>query len=225
MNPIISSQIQEFRGSGFQFTANATTLIARIKTGSIIMIKKLSCLIICLLLSPTGHAAELAGVFVDDQITVENGEKLVLNGIGLREKFWVDVYVGSLYLTGKTSNIADILSSRKAWRIQMDFIYKEVDKEEFVNAWREIFQKNQSEETLAAIKDRLEEFFGFFDENLFAKDRYTYDYIPGKGTIVSKNNKVLGTIPGEDFRNALIEYFLGNYPADSDLKSGMLGLD
>jgi len=44
------------------------------------------------------HAVELSGVVLKDQVTAENGETLVLNGAGLREKFWIDVYVGSLYL-------------------------------------------------------------------------------------------------------------------------------
>ncbi|MDH3389472.1 MAG: chalcone isomerase family protein, partial [Gammaproteobacteria bacterium] len=34
----------------------------------------------------------------------------------------------------------------------------------------------------------------------------------------------LGLIPGEDFKNALLEIWLGNYPADKKLKKGMLGL-
>ena len=105
------------------------------------MIKKLVVLSTLLLLSPLARSAELSGVFVDDVIAAKNGDTLVLNGVGLREKFWVDVYVGSLYLTGKTSNVADILSSQKAWRIQMDFIYKEVDKEKLTTAWREGFEK------------------------------------------------------------------------------------
>jgi len=35
---------------------------------------------------------------------------------------------------------------------------------------------------------------------------------------------LLGVIPGEDFRNALVEIWLGNHPADKDLKKAMLGL-
>ena len=41
-------------------------------------------------------AAELSGVFVDDQIDTADGKTLVLNGVGLREKLWIDVYVGSI---------------------------------------------------------------------------------------------------------------------------------
>ncbi len=188
------------------------------------MFKKLVLLSTLLLLSPLSRSAELAGVFVDNVMAAKNGDTLVLNGIGLREKFWVDVYVGSLYLTAKTNSVADILSSQKAWRIQMDFIYKEVDKEKLTSTWQEGFEKNQSKEKLAAIKDRMEEFYGYFNENAVANDQYILDYIPGEGTTVIKNDKVLGIIPGEDFRNALLEIWLGNYPADSGLKSGMLGL-
>jgi len=188
------------------------------------MFKKLVLLSTLLVLSPLSRSAELAGVFVDDQITIDNGETLVLNGIGLREKFWIDIYVGSLYLPAKISNVADILSSRKAWRIQMDFVYKEVDKEKLVTAWREGFNMNQSKEVIASLSDRMDQFYSYFDQNAVAKDQFILDYIPGKGTTISKNKKILGTIPGEDFENALLEIWLGNFPADDDLKRGMLGL-
>ncbi|MCP4186021.1 MAG: hypothetical protein GY763_00295, partial [Gammaproteobacteria bacterium] len=110
------------------------------------MINKIFFLSALLLLSPLARSAELAGVNVDNVVAAKNGDTLVLNGLGLREIFWIDVYVGSLYLTAKTSQVGDILSSQKAFRIQMDFIYKEVDKEKLVATWREGFEKNQSEE-------------------------------------------------------------------------------
>ena len=54
---------------------------------------------LCLLLSmASATAAELSGVFIDDKISTAQGQTLLLNGAGLREKLWVDVYVGSLYL-------------------------------------------------------------------------------------------------------------------------------
>ncbi|MCP3689047.1 MAG: chalcone isomerase [Gammaproteobacteria bacterium] len=178
-----------------------------------------------LVLSPFARSAELAGVTVDDVVTAKNGDTLVLNGLGLREKFWVDVYVGSLYLTAKTSQVVDILSSQTAFRIQMDFVYKEVDKEKLVTAWREGFEKNQSAELLVRIKDRMQQFYDFFNTNAVAKDQFVLDYIPGEGTTVAKNGQVLGTIPGDDFKNAVLEIWLGNIPADKDLKRGMLGLN
>jgi hypothetical protein len=186
--------------------------------------KKLLVIGIIFLLIPSIQAAELSGVFIKDQVIAENGETLLLNGVGLREKLWVDVYVGSLYLVTKTDNVAEILSAPHASRIQMDFVYKEVAKKKLLKAWREGFSKNQSEETMTALQDRIEQFYSYFDKNVVAKDQYILDYIPGKGTTVTKNNKVLGLIPGEDFKNALMEIWLGNFPADKGLKLGMLGL-
>jgi hypothetical protein len=186
--------------------------------------KKLFLTGLIFLLIPSIQAAELSGVFLKDQIVAENGETLLLNGAGLREKFWVDVYVGSLYLVNKSDNVAEILSAPHASRIQMDFIYKEVARKKLLKAWEEGFSKNQNKETMKALKDRIDQFYSYFDQNVVARDQYILDYVPGKGTTVTKNNKVLGLIPGEDFKNALIEIWLGNYPADKGLKKGMLGL-
>ncbi len=177
-----------------------------------------------LFLSPNLQAAELAGVFVKDQITAANGQTLVLNGIGLREKLWVDVYVGSLYLANKSENVTEILSAPNALRIQMDFVYKEVSKKKLVKAWRKGFEKNQSKEMLGKLQDRIDQFYSYFDQGVVAKDQYLLDYIPGKGTTITKNDTLLGVIPGEDFKNALLEIWLGNFPADKKLKKGMLGL-
>ena len=180
---------------------------------------------ICLLLNSAQIlAAEVSGVFIDAEIKAESGELLVLNGAGLREKFWVDVYVGSLYLPTKSNDIGEILSKPESWRIQLDIVYKEVSQEKLLDSWREGFEKNQSPETLQQLQSRITTFYQFFNRNAVAKDQFRFDYQPGIGTRVSKNQQSLGVIPGEDFGNALLEIWLGNHPADKSLKKAMLGL-
>ena len=169
-------------------------------------------------------AAELSGVFVDDEIKAANGQTLLLNGIGLREKLWFDIYVGSLYLTDKSQDVAEILSKPGPWRIQLDFVYTEVASEKLLEAWREGFENNQNAKTLSKLKSRIEQFYGYFSSAVVAKDQYQFDYIPGQGTRVSKNKQVVGLISGEDFKNALLEIWLGNHPADKNLKRSMLGI-
>jgi hypothetical protein len=185
----------------------------------------LACLasLMLVLSSPSLQAAELAGVTVADEITLANGETLKLNGMGLREKMWIDVYVGSLYLAQPVDNVAAILAQPGALRIQMNFVYKEVSSEKMIKSWNEGFTNNQNAETLAALKDRIDAFNALFSDSARMEDVYTLDYLPGTGTVVSKNAQQLGIIEGEDFRNALVEIWLGNSPADSDLKRGMLG--
>ena len=106
--------------------------------------KKIYLILACLIMLPsTGSAVEFAGIFVKDEITAENGQQLILNGVGLREKLWVDVYVGALYLPRKMSRVPDILANNSALRIQLDFVYKEVSIEKLLKAWRDGFGKNQ----------------------------------------------------------------------------------
>ena len=186
--------------------------------------KNLMIALVLLLAAPLAHTAEKAGIHLDEQITAENGEVLLLNGVGLREKFWVDIYVGSLYLVNKNSNVAEILSTSNAFRLQMDFVYKEVANEKLLKAWRDGFEKNQEKNTLVALKSRTEQFYSYFASNAVKGDQFILDYLPGIGTKVIKNKKLLGVIPGEDFKNALLEIWLGNFPADSGLKKGLLGL-
>lgn len=169
-------------------------------------------------------AAELSGVHVDDEIDTADGQSLVLNGVGLREKLWVDVYVGSLYLPERTSDVAEILSAPGPWRVQLDFIYKEVSHDKLLEAWREGFENNQSAESLTQLADRIDRFYELFTASAVARDRYSFDYTPGQGVSVSRNGDELGTIAGEDFKTALLEIWLGNRPADKQLKKGMLGL-
>jgi hypothetical protein len=176
------------------------------------------------LFSALAHAAEISGVFVDDKITSAGGQSLVLNGVGLREKLWVDVYVGSLYLPKKSNDVAEILSRPGPWRVQLDFVYKEVAREKLLEGWREGFEKNQSPESLQQLQTRIDQFYGYFDSSAVKKDRYVFDYNPAEGTRIIKNQRQLGLIPGDDFKNALLEIWLGNYPADKKLKKGMLGL-
>jgi len=174
--------------------------------------------------STSTAAADLAGVFIDDEIRLEDGSSLVLNGSGLREKLWVDVYVGSLYLPAKSEDIAAILSRPGPWRVQLDFIYKEVASEKLLDAWREGFEKNQSPESIRKLQQRIDQFYAYFQTSAIAKDQYRFDYSPGKGVTISKNQQQLGLITGDDFKTALLEIWLGNHPVDKQLKKGMLGM-
>ena len=182
-------------------------------------------LALCLWLAAMpARAIEVSGVFIEDETSTESGQLLVLNGAGLREKFWVDVYVGSLYLPKKSSDVGEILIQPGPWRIQLDFVYKEVAQQKLVDSWREGFEKNQAAETLQQLQARIDQFYLFFDSSAVAEDQYRFDFQADNGTKISKNGQALGVIPGKDFADALLEIWLGNYPADKGLKKGLLGL-
>ena len=189
-----------------------------------ILMKNIMVALVSIFFAPLAHSIQKSGVYLDQQVTFEKGEVLHLNGAGLMQELWIKLYVGSLYLADKNSNVIDILSNSSAYRLQMDFVYHEVTHTKLLNGWREGFKKNQDEETMRKLKNQIEQFYSYFNKNAVKGDRYRLDYIPGTGTKIIKNKVLLGIIPSVDFKNILLEIWLGNFPIDSGLKKDLLGL-
>jgi hypothetical protein len=169
------------------------------------------------------QAGQLAGIELEDQITNSEGTVLKLNGMGLREKLWIDVYVGSLYLATPGHEASKVIEQTGPSRVRMDIIYDEISSEKLVAAWQEGFEKNLSPEELAKLDTSIKQFNALFSESALKGDRILIDYIPSQGTRVIKNDKLLGTVAGEDFKQAVLAIWLGDAPADEELKTGMLG--
>jgi Chalcone isomerase-like len=80
-----------------------------------------SAILLALLLaacSPIAGAARmtLAGVTLPETVDVERNS-LVLNGIGLRKKLFIEVYVGGLYLAARESSAAkSLVASNDNWK-------------------------------------------------------------------------------------------------------------
>jgi hypothetical protein len=189
-----------------------------------ILMKNLIITLALILFAPLVHSTQKASVYLDEQVTFDNGEVLQLNGAGLMGKLWINLYVCSLYLANKNSNVIEILSSSSAYRLQMDFVYREVTQKKLLKDWRDGFEKNQDKQTIIRLKNQIEQFYSYFNTSAVKGDRYQLDYIPGKGTKIIKNKVLLGIIPGVDFKNILLEIWLGNFSADSSLKKSLLGL-
>ena len=178
-----------------------------------------------LLLNANLAAREIADVKLSEQISVEGVEKeLVLNGAGIRYKFFFKIYVGALYLPEKQKSANKILKGARANRIVMHFLYDEVEKKKLVNAWIEGFEDNIESEKLSALKDRLDKFNEMFS-NLHQGDVVLLDYIPQQGTRVTIKGENKGLIEGKDFNRALLSVWLGEDPVTEELKDAMLGIE
>ncbi len=166
-------------------------------------------------------ALEIAGVDVPQSVTVGN-KLLVLNGTGIRKKFIVKVYVGSLYLTVKRSNADEIFADPGAKRIVMNFLHKKVSGKKLVAAWNEGFAGNNTPEELKTLQARINTFNSLFN-TVRKGDEIRLDYLPEEGTGVWINGNLKGVVKGADFNRALLKIWLGKKPADVDLKEEMLG--
>ena len=164
----------------------------------------------------------VSGVKLEENITVE-GKKLVLNGAGIREKWWIDLYVGSLYLPKKSSNGTEVVNSSEVAAIKLDVVSGMISSEKMMGALDEGFLKSTSN-NIQPIQDKIEKFKTFFKEKFKKGDSFTIANVPGMGVVVYKNGAKKGAVDGQDFKKALFGIWLSNNPADADLKKAMLGM-
>jgi hypothetical protein len=75
----------------------------------------------------------------------------------------------------------------------------------------------------SSLDAQITKFKGFFSDKIVKTNVFDIAYVKGKGTVVSKNGKEVGMIPGLEFKKALFGIWLGSDPADDDLKEAMLG--
>jgi len=165
------------------------------------------------------HAASLAGVTLPDTAQVA-GTTLVLNGLGLRKKFVVKVYVAGLYLEQKSSDAGAIIKADAPKRIVMQFV-RSVSKNQMADAFEESFNNNTPDAT-KTMKADIDRLLGAL-EPLKEGDQMVFTYVPGTGTTLAINGKEKLTIAAPAFGPVLFSVWLGPKPPTADLKKGMLG--
>lgn len=184
--------------------------------------KHLFLLACCLFLfSSTAPAKTIYDVELPETVSVA-GETLQLNGYGLRTKFFLKIYLGSLYTGSKATTTTQVLDQPSAKMIRMNFIYNKVDRGKIVDAFAEGFAKNSSQ-----LKNdpALQQFLDLFKTDFVAGDQVDLE-VAADGTVTATHNmSKLGNIASKKLGNAVLLIYLGEQPADDDLKQGMLGQD
>lgn len=175
-----------------------------------------------LILTPSMAQTQISGNVMPNVMKV-GSQYLKMNGGGIREKMFIDLYVGVLYLQEKTTDGASILESDAPMAVKIKIISGMVDNENFEEAIREGFAKS-TKNNIAPFKERLEKMIAIgFKDDIKTNDVYDLVYYPGTGCQLIKNNSILVTVEGLDFKKALFGIWLGEDPADAGLKKKMLG--
>jgi Chalcone isomerase-like len=166
-------------------------------------------------------AAEIGGVKLDDKVSMGTQE-LVLNGAGVRTRVVFKVYVASLYLPQKATDLAGVLS-KSPRRIQLNLL-RTLTADQLVDALNEGLAENNTAAELAAVKpqvDQLATIMKSFKE-VKEKDVITLDFVDG-ATRIGLNGEAKGNISGDAFNLALTKVWLGDKPVQADLKKSLLG--
>lgn len=177
-----------------------------------------------LFLSFPAGAQKIQGVEIPDTLSVPASDTmLILNGAGIREKFFLDIYIGALYLPAATTDASAILNDTGPASVLMHFLHSKVSREKIIAGWQDGLAANLSGTELAALQPRLDMFNNLFTE-VSKGDVVRIDYTPARGTEVRINNEWRGAVEGNDFFRALLRIWLGTSPVSKPLRQGMLGL-
>ena len=169
-------------------------------------------------------AVEVGGVNFADKAKVGESE-LALNGAGMRAKFFLKVYAMGLYVPEKKSSAADLIYGKGARRMHIVTL-RDLSAEDFAKALVDGIHKNFDDKDFVALKARTEALQQtILSLKAAPKGAQIYlDWLPASGTRLSFNGEKRGDdLPGEDFYQALLRIWLGDYPAAQDLKEALLG--
>jgi hypothetical protein len=167
-----------------------------------------------------GRAGTLAGVTLPDKAQA-GADTLVLNGMALRKKFFIKVYVAGLYLPHKEGDAAKILAADAPRRMEMDFLYG-VSPAQMCDAWKEGLEANTPNAS-AEVKKGFATLCSWMEE-LPKGQKLALTYVPESGTQVEVKGKVKGTLAGKPTADAILATWIGKDPAPgADFKAGVLG--
>ena len=161
---------------------------------------------------------------VDLPKTYTNADvKLALNGQGIRDKFFIDLYVCGLYLPSKSSKADEIINQDIPMSLKLHIVSSLITSKKMKNATIEGFEKSTNE-NMAPLQDKIDKFIDVFKEEIKENDVYDFYYFPKVGVQIYKNDKLASTIQGVEFKKALFGIWLGSKPAQESLKDDLLSL-
>ena len=170
------------------------------------------------------QARELAGQTLPELVTVA-GTPLLLNGAGVRYKAVFKVYVAGLYLPKKSSAVDDALSTQTPKRLHITML-REIDASELGKMFTRGLEDNLDRATTARLVPGIIRMSQVFSDHKRLKEGESFqiDWVPGTGALLTIKGQTLAEPFVEPaFFQALLRIWLGDKPADWQLKDALLG--
>ena len=146
----------------------------------------------------------------------------MLNGLALRSKFFIKVYVGGLYLPQKEKAAAKILAADVPRRMVMHFLYERQQGPDVRRLERGA--RSRTPRAPRPTSRRRSPTLCAWMEPIHKGNELTLTYVPGEGTEVEVNGKTKGTLPGKATSDAILATWIGPNPGPgADFKKAVLG--
>ncbi|RMH34699.1 MAG: hypothetical protein D6694_15090 [Gammaproteobacteria bacterium] len=167
---------------------------------------------------------DVGGVRLQEMVRLSaEHEPVKLNGAAVRRFAAHPVYVGGLYLTVPATDVETVINAKGAKRIFLICKTSAISSANLRQSFEQGLAINNPPETLEKIHGQVQAFLDIWrDHELKKGDSVWIDFIPGQGTRVYINQKLLKVIPGKAFYDAFLRAWLGKYPINPYMKKAML---
>jgi len=184
------------------------------------MIKTWTLLFCALFIARIGSAAEISGVKLPDQVTVQ-GKTLKLNGTGLRQAtiLKINVYAAGLYLENAMHDGDAIASSDQVKGIHMVFM-RDVSAKQMAEAFQEGFDKNCVADC-ARLKPDIGKLQGLL-KDMKKGEAMDFHFLADGVDMMIRGQK-MGSLGDKAFSRQLIRCWIGKNPPNAGLKEGLVG--
>ncbi len=183
--------------------------------------------LVLLLVVGGAQAADLEGVQLEDRVQVD-GQALQLNGIAVRTRVVFKVYVAGLYLPQRVSTAQRAIEGQGPKRIVLVML-RDADADQFCESIQAGLAANHTEEELGKIRAQV--------DALYTKIRNIGEARKGMRIVLDYSSRNAATtlyvddapqgevMRGPEFFRALLRIWLGERPAQPDLKRALLRQD
>ena len=154
-----------------------------------------------------------------------NEETLILNGAGLREKFWFDLYACGLYLSEKSTSGVDIVNADETMSVRLHILSSLVSKKKLIDAIKKGIDKTNKTSDVVQFKSKIDVFLSLIKNDIKINNVYDLVYYKGEGLTFFENGVNVGQVEGLAFKKILFNVWLAETPVDSGLKKEILGVD
>ena len=172
------------------------------------------------------NALQVDDVVMPDVLpATKNRPEMHINGAALRELYLlIRSYVGALYLEHPTQDAEEALNSETHKRMVFHVLLKKVGARRIANALQEALVVNVTPEQHEELREEIDQMLSYFDGKMHEGEEAYFDYIPGKGTLVTINGEEKGLIKGKLFFRSLLSIWIGENPVGREFKEEILGL-
>ena len=113
-----------------------------------------------------------------------------------------------------------VLDGSQPMRLELRY-HRGFSAEDIINGGDALLKRNVDGPTLASLAPRIAQLNRAYVD-VKAGDAYTLTHVPGRGTALRLNGRVLARIPGDDFAPAYFRIWLGQSPMCPKVRDALL---